>query len=251
MKKTAFVLLLLLTLALTAQAFALQHVDDQARVLSIEEVRRLEAQAAELYELTQFDVILHTTNNSQGKSPMDYSFDYYHGFRDAAKYPDGAALAIMFDTRDYYEAARGKGIELLTHRESYDLRDVVQSKLSNGDYYGAFANYLRYVKRLLVPLTPMEQVVRFLPYVLGIALVIGLVYAFILKSNMKIATFKYNADQYIVPNSLRLTRQQDLYLYQTVTRTKIESGSSSGGKGGGFSSGSRGGTSYGGRGGKF
>ncbi|HHT07194.1 MAG: TPM domain-containing protein [Christensenellales bacterium] len=252
MKKIAFVLLLLFTLAITAQAFALQHVDDQARVLTIEEVRKLEAQAAELYELTQFDVILHTTNNSQGKGPMDYSFDYYHGFRDAAKYPDGAALAIMFDTRDYYEAARGKGIELLTHRENYDLRDVVQSKLSDGNYYGAFSDYLRYVKRLLVPLTPMEQVTRFLPFVLGIALVIGLIYAFVLKSNMKIAKFKYNADQYIVPNSLRLTRQQDLYLYQTVTRTKIESSSGSGGgKGGGFSSGSRGGTSYGGRGGKF
>ena len=163
MKKIAFVLLLLFTLAITAQAFALQHVDDQARVLTIEEVRKLEAQAAELYELTQFDVILHTTNNSQGKGPMDYSFDYYHGFRDAAKYPDGAALAIMFDTRDYYEAARGKGIELLTHRENYDLRDVVQSKLSDGNYYGAFSDYLRYVKRLLVPLTPMEQVTRFCP----------------------------------------------------------------------------------------
>ncbi|NLX82953.1 MAG: TPM domain-containing protein [Clostridiales bacterium] len=253
MKKTAFFLLILLTIALTAQAFALQHVDDKARVLSNDEVRKLEAQAAELYERTQFDVILHTTRNSQGKEPEDYAYDYYHAFRDPSRYPDGAAFAIMFDTRDYYEAARGKGKSLLTYRENYDLRDVVKNKLSDGDYYGAFSDYLRYVKRLLVPLAPIEQVTQYLPFVLGISLVIGLIYAFVLKSNMKIAKYQYNADRYIVPNSLNLTRHQDLYLYQTVTRTKIESSSSGGssGKGGGFSSGSRGGTSYGGRGGKF
>ena len=53
-----------------------------------------------------------------------------------------------------------------------------------------------------------------------------------------------------MPKSLNLTDARDLFLYQTVTRRKIETSSTRSG-GGGFSSGSRGGTSYGGRGGKF
>ena len=73
--------------------------------------------------------------------------------------------------------------------------------------------------------------------------------ALYLRSKLKIAKYKSNAGLYVLADSLNLTESSDLYLYQTVTRTRIESSSKSGG--GGSSSGSRGGTSYGGRGGKF
>ena len=86
--------------------------------------------------------------------------------------------------------------------------------------------------------------------VLIAGLVIGLIYALVLKSKLKIAKSQTGAQQYVVPNSLNLTDARDLFLYQTVTRRKIETSSNRSG-GGGFSSGSRGGTSYGGRGGKF
>ena len=250
MKRIALLAIILMAFALNAQAQEMQHVSDLANVLSSTEEAQLQQQAAELYGLTQFDVILHTTNNSQNKGPMDYSFDYYHAFRDAANYPDGALLAIMFDTRDYYEAARGTGISLLTHRESNDLGNVVEDKLSDGDYYNAFSSYIRYVRRILIPPTPLERAAELSPFILFGSLAIGLVYALILKSKLKIAKFKQGAELYVLPDSLNLTSSQDIYLYQTVTRTKIESNSGKG-SGGGFSTGSRGGTSYGGRGGKF
>ena len=149
MKKTLWTLVLAAwLLAVPAGADMLQHVSDLAGILSAEEASRLEQQAQEVYDRTGFDVILHTTNDSQGKGPMDYSFDYYHAFRDAGRYPDGALFAILFDTRDYYEAARGRGIALLTHRESNDLANVVQGKLSGGDYYGAMRDYVQYVGEL-------------------------------------------------------------------------------------------------------
>ncbi|NLW21281.1 MAG: TPM domain-containing protein [Clostridiales bacterium] len=251
MKRVLMILALLLLLAPLTQAQEMSHVSDLADRLTASERQRLQQQASELFELTGFDVIVHTTNDSQRKGPKDYSFDYYHSFRDAARYPDGALLAIMFDTRDYYEAARGKGISLLTYRESDDLARVVQSKLSDGDYYGAFSGYIRYVRRLLIPPTPMERAISLLPFLLIGGLVIGLVYALVLKGKLKIAKSRVGAQQYVVPNSLNLTDARDLFMYQTVTRRKIETNTSRGGGGGGFSSGSRGGTSYGGRGGKF
>lgn len=250
-----FLLVLLITLALfpiTSHA-SLIHVDDQASLLTQEQRDSLQQQASELFEKTGFDVIIHTTRNSQGKTSKDYSFDFYYVFRDANTYPDGSAFCIMMDTRDYYEAARGTGIPLLTHRENNNLAGVVQNKLSDGNYYGAFSNYIRYVRRLLLPLTPMERVIEWAPIILLIGLLAGIIYAVYLRSKLKIAKFKSGADLYVVPNSLQLTDSQDIYLYQTVTRTKIQesSGGSGGGRGGGSSSGSRGGTSYGGRGGKF
>jgi uncharacterized membrane protein YgcG len=158
MKKTLAILavLLLLIMPLSISASALTHVSDLAGVLSPGEAADLERQASTLFEKTGFDVILHTTNDSQGKGPKDYSFDYYHAFRDAGAYPNGAMLAIMFDTQDYYEAARGTGISLLTMRESDDLASVVQSKLSAGDYYGSMKNYIRYVGTLLENEAPAE-----------------------------------------------------------------------------------------------
>lgn len=252
MKRFAALATLLVLFAFGARAQTLNHVSDLAGKLSPQEKMQLQQQAQELFEKSGFDVIIHTTNDSQGKGPMDYSYDYYHAFRDSGRYPNGALLAVMFDTRDYYEAARGTGISILTHRESHDLAKVIQSQLSDGDYYGAFSSYIRYVRRLVIPPTPFERAVEYLPFLAIAGLVIGLAYALVLRSKIKTPKFKYGAQQYLMPNSLNLIDSQDIYLYQTVSRTKIQTSSSSGRSGGGgFSSGSRGGTSYGGRGGKF
>jgi len=249
MKRFLFLLaVLLLFFASGAGAETLQHVSDLANVLSIQEEAALNQQAQEVFDLTGFDIILHTTSNSQNKGPKDYSFDYYHAFRDVAGYPDGAMFAILFDTRDFYEAARGRGIQLLTYRESNDLAAVVQDQLSDGNYYSAMRDYVRYVRRLLIPPTPVERTIELAPFILIGGLVIGLIYALILKSKLKIAKFKQGAEAYVLRDSLNITQSDDIYLYQTVTRTRIQSSS---GGGGGFSTGSRGGTSYGGRGGKF
>lgn len=254
MKKRSmlFVLVLLLLASVPlSHAAGLQHVSDLANRLTAQQKADLQQQAEDLYQRSGFDVVFHTTNDSQNKGPKDYSFDYFHAFHDAVRYPDGAMIAVMYDTRDYYEAARGKGISLLTYRESNDLAGVVQGKLTQGDLYGAFNDYMRYVRRLVIKPTALERTKEVLPYLAIAGLVVGLVYAFVLLNNLKIAKFKKDASLYVNPRSLNLTESEDIFLFQNVVRTKIQSSSSSGSSGGGFSSGSRGGTSYGGRGGKF
>ncbi|HSK69032.1 MAG TPA: TPM domain-containing protein [Candidatus Limnocylindria bacterium] len=260
MKKTlvfAAALLLFVVPVFAASATAgpesgLRHVADNANRLSPAEEADLNAMAADLFARSGFDVILHTTSNSLGKGPENYSRDFYLSFRDTARYPNGALLAIMYDTRDYHEAAIGTGIELLTHRENYDLRDVVQQKLTDGNVYGAMRDYVRYVRRIVIPPTPLERMLELAPFVLAGGLVAGLLHALYLRSKLSIARFASSAAGYMVPGSLQLTQSDDIYLYQTVTRTYIQpSSGGGGGRGGGFSSGSRGGVSFGGRGGKF
>lgn len=251
MKKLMAIVFLVLLLTFGAAGAEMVHVTDEANVLTDRERARLQQMAEELYQKTGFDVILHTTNNSQRKTPFDYSMDYYHSFRNPDKYPNGALFSILFDIRDYYEAARGSGISLLSEQGEGKLQSVVQSKLSDDDYYDALSNYVRYVRRILIPPTPMERAIELFPYLLAGGMVIGLFYAFFLRSQIKTPKYRYDAQNYVLRNSLDLTDARDIYLYQTTTRTKIES--SGGGSGGSrsHSSGSRGGTSYGGRGGKF
>lgn len=277
--------ILLCLLAIAGFAQAEGRVFDDAKVLSREQVLVLEREAQSLYDNTGFDVNFHTTNNSFGKIASDYNMDFYHANRDASQYPDGAMLSILFDIREYYETTRGRGQALLAHQGGNQLADIIQASLSEGNYFAAFQDYLSYVKWTLlppqqaeaikkgettgeavyglserdvdyiranfIPATPLQRTMELLPYLLIGGLLLGLVYALYLKSKLNIAKHQTHAGRYLVPNSLKLTDAQDLYLYQTVVRTRIESNSSNNSRGGGFSSGSRGGTSYSSRGGKF
>ena len=151
MKRQICLVLAILLMACVAFAQEIRHVDDQAGILSSSEIADLEAKASAIFAHTGFDVILHTTNDSLGKGAQNYTFDFYHDFRDSDKYPDGAMFAILFDTREFYEASRGRGIEMLSNRGSNELTNVVQSQLSHGDYYGGFASYLSYIESLAMP----------------------------------------------------------------------------------------------------
>ena len=98
----------------------------------------------------------------------------------------------------------------------------------------------------------------YLPIVLGAGLVVALIVVFILKGQMKTVRRKPDANSYVRDGSFQLTRAQDIYLYTTTTRRKIESDNnhgnhgSRGGSGGGSSTfTSSSGNSYGGRGGSF
>ena len=57
-----------------------------------------------------------------------------------------------------------------------------------------------------------------------VALIVGAVIALIvvlyLRSQLKSVHFQDQAGDYVVPNSLNVTRSQDVFLYQTVTRVE-------------------------------
>jgi len=58
--------------------------------------------------------------------------------------------------------------------------------------------------------------------VLVVALIVALVVVGIMKSKLKIAAHKRGADNYVRKGSFKLTARQDHFLYETVSRRKIE-----------------------------
>ena len=268
MKRILSFLLLavLLTLAVpfTAAAFS-PRLDDGADLLSDEEERNLLYLLDTLSSERGVDYVVVTVPSMGGKSEMEYADDYYdtHGYG-----TDGILLLIDMETRAYYESTAGTLQNYFEYYYEY-LEDDFVSYLSYGDYYGAFCRFAQGAddrvdecqRREVYERMPTEEKIRYrlqsIPtLVILIPLVIGLIAAGIMTSKEKAkltsVRMQNNAARYVRGGSMNLTTSRDTFLYSHVTRVRIETDSSSGGRsGGGGSHFSSGGVSHGGHGGHF
>jgi uncharacterized protein len=273
MKKLFAVILCLILLLPMVSLAALKHVSDQAGTFSPHEQEALNNRMEALYEKYGFDLLIVTTNSSDGLPTWSYAEQYYERFRDPSVTPDGAAFVFNFGYGEYDEAARGKGKTILGSAGEAELQNLLSPYLPERDYYRAMMAYTDYVERKVDRYAVQDASGRYIlgmearkptigesiasvarDYLLYIAiagLVIGVLVSLYFKSRLLIARPESGAASYVVPNSLSVYQSQDIYLYQTVTRTRIQENKSSGGKGGGGSSFGGGGGGYSHRGGKL
>ena len=260
-------LLTALILPISAQEPAWEIVDD-AGLLTAEQLSELSAHARELTAQYQTDFVIVTVNSLGGKTPTAYANDYYDekncGF---GPNRDGMLMLLAMESRDYYFLTNGAPTEKLAQAGGIAaLENKVVPHLSDGNYYLAFGMFLDTAAAIIDDPTSIPGAVYNddfiyisfddeVSYTLAdrlqrvgifavIGLIVGFVTTFLMKRSMKTARLKANATDYVRPGSFQLTRQQDLYLYRTRTRVRIQSNNSSGG-------GRSGGGSRGGGGGKF
>ncbi|MCQ2426018.1 MAG: TPM domain-containing protein [Lachnospiraceae bacterium] len=269
MKRTLSFLLLavFLTLAVPFSAAASSpRLDDGADLLSYEEERNLLYQLDTLSAERGVDYVVVTVPSMGGKTEMQYADDYYdtHGYRE-----DGILLLIDMETRAYYESTAGSLQDYFEYYYEY-LEDDFVSYLSYGDYYGAFTRFARSAddrvdecrREEAYNRMPTGEKIKYrlrsIPTsVILIPLIIGLIAAAIMTSKEKAkltsVRMQNDAANYVRKNSMDLTSSRDTFLYSHVTRVRIETESSSGGRSGGGSSihFSSGGVSHGGHGGHF
>lgn len=274
MKKLVVMLLLVVCLGVSASAEDMRHVADLAGTFTAEQVKQLEEKMQGIYQKYGFDTVIVTTNDSRGKSARLFAEDYKDDFRNYDAYPNGLIFSFNFDLGEYFEETRGLGQRIFSDQGEDQLDNLLRPHLSGKRYYNAMVAYLEFVEGQLaryavtdddgkVTLGTQIQApglsesfrlsMNYLPYMLIGGLVIGLLVALYMKSKLLIAKPQRSADAYTQPGSLRLHDSSDIFLYQTVTRTRIQEPKSGGG-GGGSSGGSfrsSGGRSYGGRGGKL
>ena len=187
-------------------------------------------------------------------------------------------IRLVNSDRWYVSVTTGRGERALPSQRLDACEDAAQPYLKSGRYYDAFSAYLKKLDYYLdrywdssadptgwepekpsvytgggytarQPEDPMTRLMKTLP-VIGIvsAAITGIVLLCV-RHSMRTARKKDDAGNYI--SQARITARQDLYLYTSQTRRRIEtSSSSSSGHGGGghFSSGGGGhGSSHGGR----
>lgn len=150
MKRLASCLLVLLMLSASVGfAQAMQHVADQADAFTLDQEGTLEAKLQKIYDTYTFDVVIVTTNDSQGKPAQLYAADFYDGFRSYDDYPNGLIFSFNFDLREYYEATRGVAQPLFSDSGEAELDSLLRPYLSEGDYYGAMIDYTDYISARL------------------------------------------------------------------------------------------------------
>lgn len=260
-----FLLITSLILPASAQEPAWE-ITDHAGLLTADQLQKLDRQIRDLTAQHQTDFVIVTVESLDGKTAQEYANDFYDDNQCGyGANRDGILMLLAMNSRDYYFLTNGTPTEKLAQAGGISiLEDKVKPHLSSGDYYMAFGTFLEIADAILtnptsipgasynddfiyigfedVP-TTADRLQRVGIFAV-IGLVIGLVTTLLMKRSMKTARPQKLAMNYIRHGSFHLTRQQDIYLYCTRTRVRVQSNNTSGG-------GSRSGGSRGGGGGKF
>ena len=243
----------------------LMRIVDWADLLSDSEETDLSDKLDEISERQQVDIVVVTLDSLDGVSSMEYADDFYeyngYGFGTER---DGILFLISMEERDWYISTSGYGITAFTDAGLEYMSEEFLPYLSDGEYAEAFNifavqcdNYITQARTGNpydadnIPMEPFSPV-----YTLIIAIVTGFVVSLIVTGIMRLGLHSvYSqpaADSYIKRDSLRLTKEYELFLYKNVIRTeKPKESNSSSSSGGSSTHTSSSGNTHGGRGGKF
>lgn len=250
-----FVILFVLTSFILPVSAASPRLADQAGLLSDTESAAIEKQLDELSAQYGVDVVIVTTGSTGSSTPMEYADDYFD-YNDYA--PDGVLLLVSMEEGDWWIATTGYGITAFTDAGIEYIGEKIVPYLSDGEYADAFTAFADLCGQFLsqagtgdpfdthnLPKDPFNWI-----WSMIIALAVGPAAAFFatgsMKGKLKSVVQKTQANDYVTPGSLQITRSRDFHLYTHLDRReKVQSGSGS------STHTSSSGTTHGGGGGKF
>lgn len=227
--------LLFLMLAGFPAAAQEKKVVDMADLLTQKEEERLQDRLSGIVEEYQCDVAVVTTESIDGSFVEEYAENYYdnHGYGIGSDWT-GILLFISMEERDWNITAEGKGTEIFTDYGRREIGDRIVGMLSDGDYFDAFMKFADLSEEFLRQAAtgtpydvdhtwkePMSLGMR-LAISAGAALVVTLIVFAVLVSQLKSVGYQSGAREYVRRGSFHLTRSNDLFLYRTVSRRKIE-----------------------------
>lgn len=256
-----------------------EKVYDEANLFSEAERTDINEQALNLSEQTEMDIVIVTTNDSQGKSSSDYALDFYdeHGFGYEGTL-DGVLYLLNMDEREVYIFTRDKGTDYIDASRVEESLDLVYPPLGEENYRESVQIFLDEVAIMMAAGLPANETSDGIGesgygtgqsgYVhtdyssptsgpslnerLGIYLLISLVIGGIVVGVMAMGNrgrSTVNARTYLQDNSFAVTKKRDHHYNTIVTQQKIPKNNNSGG--GSFSGGGGGGGGIGGGGRKF
>lgn len=239
----------------------MSRLTDAADLLSDSEETDLLNLLDEISERQQADIVVVTVDSLEGESPQEYADDFYdyygYGFGEDR---DGILFLISMEERDWYISTTGYGITAVTDAGREYMSEQFTDDLKEGNYAQAFTTFARLCDDFItqaetgepydvgnLPKEPFGFVLN-LVIALGVGFIFSLIVTGIMRSGLKSVGSKSVADDYVKNDSMKLTRETDLFLYEKVERRKKPKENDSGGSETHTSSS---GTTHGGGGGKF
>lgn len=229
-----------------------RNIVDMANILNSEQTSQLEQKITQVINNCQMDVVILTTCLNNGKSMVDFADDYYdendYGI-DLRK--SGLILVLSLQDNEWYISTSGAAIDIFSDWGIEYLGKVMKPSLVDRNFYQAFEDFVSYTEKFNVqavtdkpydrynqgdlpnldvdeevvfdnqdnsePKTKMDSNKRIL-ISLGAGLIIGFIISFIRMGKLNTKKSVKNANEYVKENSFKLTKSNDLYLYQTVTK---------------------------------
>lgn len=245
MKKILSISALILSLLISmptlilADTGGIDFVVDEADVLTDEEEALLEEKIEKLVKEHKMHFIIVTVTEVGNKTVYSYADAYYHnngyGYGEDR---DGILLLISmtpdYNDKNYRIYTYGEAEDVFDSSALDDLEEVMLPHLKNDEFYKGFKAYL----------DACDKAFEFdLGESLLVAVVVGAVVSviivFSMKSKLKSVRPQKTASNYVRSGSFMLTKDLDLYLYRTVTRTRRANNNSGGRSGGGSRGGGR------------
>lgn len=219
----------------------LPRLVDDADILSDSEEDRLLDKLDDISEEHGVDVIVLTVYSLEGRHPERFADDYlaYNGFGQGDTH-DCVILMLSMEQRDWAISTAGAGENIFDGYGREYVFNRIKKDLGNDRFYRAFDEYADVCEMFIeewekgTPFSSSHKVKEQLPFywifiAIGGGMLVGLIYAQSIKSQLTSVKMQRGADAYIRQNSFRVTRSRDTYLYSKETRHRIESSSGSGG----------------------
>lgn len=219
----------------------LPRLVDDADILSDSEESRLLDKLDEISEDWGIDVAIVTVYSLEGRSAEEYAENYYdyNGFGQG-EYGDGFVLLLSMEYRDWAIATEGAGRDIMNPYGREYAFEQIRSDLARDNFYDAFDEFADISDMFIAewdkgtPFSESHPIKGSLPFywifiALGGGALVGLIYCQSIKSQLTSVHMQRGADDYIRPNSFRVTGSRDTYLYRKVTRHRINHGSGGGG----------------------
>ncbi len=244
----------------TARAEA-PSIRDEADIISVsnEALMNSQIQQMELQYKTRVMILtvtsLQRSDLKEGKQYFDieaFTQDYYDFIASDGQEKDGIILCINMEpnNREYCIVTTGKEISRFQRHMDY-IYDRIYEDLSRSQYDDAVQTYLDLVEtKFRLGFYPPSAGKILIAAAAGL-IVAGLAVAG-MKGSMQNVQLATSANSYVVPNSFRMRRQNEIFLHSSIVQTARQNErTGSGGGGGGISVGSSGFSHGGGGGRKF
>lgn len=270
--KRPFLLLLTVLLIISSLCPAIfaseQRVYDEANLLSTNDIAKLEETIVSLKNTYKLDIVIVTTNDTQGKTATTYADDFYdqNGFGYNGTY-DGILLLIDMGGREVAISTDGEMLRYFTDERISMMLDGVTLYLGDGKYYEAANRFLKDVQNFMEVGIPANQYTvdgefeytpnllpdkpftnkygdpltaeNILLSVVACAILSGII-ALIVRACI---IHSYKHPRFTVPQtrpddlSVHYNQREDHYIRSFTNRVRVSSDSSHGGGGGGGHSG--------------
>jgi len=252
MKKilTSLLLIIFLTTVLSAVAFAanIDFVTDFTGSLTENQKGRLNERAERISAQYRCDVAIIIVNNMEGYSNAELYAEDFFTWNSFGYGSDSSGVMLLLSLeernggRDFALIAKGFGNTAFTDYGKEVIERQILPHLRGNRFNEAFTIFLDKAEEFLSMArdgTPFDRhtdpnaegtsILIKLAVVIFIPLIVAFLICSVWKSQMKTARVAATACNYIPPGGFQLTGSADTFLYRTVTRTKIQQKSSSGG----------------------